>query len=475
MLNNALPASLAISIPLAAFAAACGTTTTDDGIDPPGDNARVRLVHASPGAPAVDIHVKGSTAPLVTNLSYGMVTDFITVPAGTYNLQVRPTGRLDPVLYETGDITLEIDAEITGIATGFVDSTSPSDAFRVLALTNAFEAAGSDVRVRIVHAAPDAPTVGIDVGNDDPREPEIRDLARFADSGGAGVALPAGQALAVGITAGGARVTQFTAPPLPAGAELLVLAIGRLAQAPDADDGFALMAIGPDGLVGVIPQDPSIYALHASPDAPRVDIRAGADGPLAIGNLGYGELARAQVSPGDVALAFYGAGGSGTPAATANVTGLEAGKSYLAIAAGMLTPGHGEQAFGLIALADDMLRTTVDARARVVHASPDAPAVDVGTVTGNYVDQPALVQNLRFGEATADDGLALPAASLTVGVAQAGLPQAVAKFGLTTEHGLRAFAVAAGALSPNEGEQPFGLMIVDASVTPWQVAMLSPQ
>jgi len=456
---------LAIAIPLFA---ACGTIA-----DEPDPMARIRVVHAGPDAGAVDIHAAGNLTPLISDLAYGEVTDYLEVEPGTYNFQVRPTGRLDAPLYETGNITLEIGASITAVATGFVDASGPADAFRILALKDAFaDADAGTARVRVVHAAADAPTVGLDLGNDDPHAPELPGLDRFADSGGDGVALPAGTELQVGVVADDQTVTAFTTPALPDGAPLYVIAAGRLDASPGAAIGFSLFAVGPDGLVGVIRQNPFVYALHAAPDAPAVDLRTG--GALLAGGLAYGQLGRVQVPPGDHAL-DVSAAGSTTTIYTANLTGLTAGDSYLAVAAGFLTPQPEEAAFRVIAVQDQLADASDGARAQVIHASPDAPAVDISTVSGAHLDQPLLVESLRFGQQTDAAGLAIPAAALDLGVAPAGVPSPVARFGITTQPGLRAFVIAAGALSPaNADQRSFSLMVVNASVQPWAVASIAP-
>src|SRR5688572_24716975 len=92
----------AFALPATLIATACGSSAGDDGDDGMDPPARIRVVHASPDAGGVDIHAEGTTTPLITNLEYGEVTDYLELAPGTYNLQVRPTGRLDAPLYETG-------------------------------------------------------------------------------------------------------------------------------------------------------------------------------------------------------------------------------------------------------------------------------------------------------------------------------------------------------------------------------------
>ncbi|HEX2910642.1 MAG TPA: DUF4397 domain-containing protein [Chloroflexia bacterium] len=63
----------------------------DDNTTPGAGKAKVRVVHASPDAPAVDVAVKGGPV-LINNLAFGKASDTLTVDAKTYDLEVRPTG-----------------------------------------------------------------------------------------------------------------------------------------------------------------------------------------------------------------------------------------------------------------------------------------------------------------------------------------------------------------------------------------------
>jgi hypothetical protein len=61
------------------------------------DEARIRVVHASPDAPAVDVAVTGGDV-LVPDLEFPDASGFLTVPAGSYDLEVRPAGTTDVAL-----------------------------------------------------------------------------------------------------------------------------------------------------------------------------------------------------------------------------------------------------------------------------------------------------------------------------------------------------------------------------------------
>jgi hypothetical protein len=59
--------------------------------------ARIRVVHASPDAPAVDVAVTGGDV-LISELAFPDASEYLEVPAGSYDLEVRPAGATDVVL-----------------------------------------------------------------------------------------------------------------------------------------------------------------------------------------------------------------------------------------------------------------------------------------------------------------------------------------------------------------------------------------
>lgn len=117
--------------------------------------ARVRVAHASPDAPAVDILVNGPVA--FSNAPFGAVSDYAALPVGTHNAKVVPTGATTPVVIEA-DLTLEVDKDFTVAAVGLLTDIKPL----VLVDDNRQPAMGK-AHVRFVHASPDAPAVDIAV------------------------------------------------------------------------------------------------------------------------------------------------------------------------------------------------------------------------------------------------------------------------------------------------------------------------
>lgn len=138
-------ALLAAIVPAAAVSAADG-------------DARVRVVHASPDAPAVDIWVNGAVA--ISNLAFKEATDYVPLAPGEYQIQVTPAGgaAADAVIDAT--VTLEGNTDYTVAAIGQVANIEPL----VMVDNNSAPAAGK-AHVRVVHASPDAPAVDVAVAN----------------------------------------------------------------------------------------------------------------------------------------------------------------------------------------------------------------------------------------------------------------------------------------------------------------------
>jgi hypothetical protein len=133
----------------------------------------------------------------------------------------------------------------------------------------------------------------------------------------------------------------------------------------------------------------NLRVVHASPDAPNVDIWV--NGEVAISDLAFGEATEyAELEPGDYQIQVTPTGEAADTAVIDATVTLEAGSDYTVAAIGLV------EAIDALVLTDDNAAPAEgQAHVRIVHASPDAPAVDVA-VTGG----PILVENLPFGEAS---------------------------------------------------------------------------
>jgi LPXTG-motif cell wall-anchored protein len=137
-----LGALLALTIAPAAFAQA-GT-------------AKVRVVHASPDAPAVDVIVNGNK--VLTNVPFFAASAYLDLPAGSYDIQVVPAGATSPVVIDAKGVRIEAGKAYTIAATGKLAEIKPT------ILTDDLSApAAGKAHVRVIHFSPDAPAVDIKV------------------------------------------------------------------------------------------------------------------------------------------------------------------------------------------------------------------------------------------------------------------------------------------------------------------------
>jgi hypothetical protein len=118
--------------------------------------ARIRVVHASPDAPGVDILVNG--ARVIENLPFREYTEYLSVPAGTYSIQVNVTGTSTTVLQASP--ALAAGRDYTALALGYAGGKSPSLRLKLLEDDNALPSNGN-IKVRVVHGAPGAPEVDV--------------------------------------------------------------------------------------------------------------------------------------------------------------------------------------------------------------------------------------------------------------------------------------------------------------------------
>lgn len=86
----------------------------------------IRFIHLSPNAPNVDI-VLSDGRKVFSNIGYKDITDYVCIPAGTYNFEVRPTGS-DDVVLTVPDVRLKANNYYTIYAVGLVGETPELEA-----------------------------------------------------------------------------------------------------------------------------------------------------------------------------------------------------------------------------------------------------------------------------------------------------------------------------------------------------------
>ena len=118
------------------------------------DTAKVRVLHASPDAPAVDVYLDDAIVDALVNVPFGTISGYLDIPAGAHNVKVYATGTT------TGPV---IDADVT-VAAGAaytIAATNAVAAIEAQVLQDAPSPACDTAQVRVVHFSADAPAVDV--------------------------------------------------------------------------------------------------------------------------------------------------------------------------------------------------------------------------------------------------------------------------------------------------------------------------
>ncbi len=117
--------------------------------------ANVRVIHASPDTPAVDVVANDNfSAPLVEDLTFANFTPFVSIPPGPYNIKV--TGANNP-----GIIPIDFNATLAAGTAYSVYAIGPLATLQQLVLVDDLRSIASEAKVRLVHASPTAGAVDI--------------------------------------------------------------------------------------------------------------------------------------------------------------------------------------------------------------------------------------------------------------------------------------------------------------------------
>ncbi len=130
---------------------------TDDETETEEPEAALRVAHLSPDAPNVDVYIDGDA--VLEDVPYREVSEYLEVPAATYDVMITAAGDMETVVF---DENLEVPAgEFTVAALGELDDVT--EPFDLEVYEDDTSDPGEDTRVRLVHAAPDAPNVDVTV------------------------------------------------------------------------------------------------------------------------------------------------------------------------------------------------------------------------------------------------------------------------------------------------------------------------
>jgi hypothetical protein len=118
-------------------------------------DSMVRVLHASPDAPDVDVYVNGDKVDTLSGLSFGDLSAYVAVPGGTYAIKVCATA--DPTL-------CPIDVPALAIAAGThytIAATNVLASIEAQVLVDDPDPTSGKAQVRVAHFSADTPAVDV--------------------------------------------------------------------------------------------------------------------------------------------------------------------------------------------------------------------------------------------------------------------------------------------------------------------------
>ncbi|WP_308302513.1 DUF4397 domain-containing protein [Peribacillus deserti] len=120
--------------------------------------SRVRIIHASPDSPNVDIYVNGMRT--MRDVTYKHVSDYLSLPPGRYQIDIYPAGTM---------VSTVISRKVNVAAGKFytLAAIGPAKNLRLMPIEDHLFVPSSETKVRFAHFSPDAPSVDLAVKNGD--------------------------------------------------------------------------------------------------------------------------------------------------------------------------------------------------------------------------------------------------------------------------------------------------------------------
>lgn len=411
---------------------------------------KLQVLHASPDAPAVNVLVNGSET--LSAVDYKSGSARLDLEVGTYEIQIDallPNGTatvIGPL-----DLTINADTTYSAIAVGKVADGSLAPL--VLTQPSTDVAAGS-ARAFVVHAAPDAPAVDVFVTTPGADLSATAPLGSFAFQESLGPVEVAAGDYQIRVTpAGDATAVLFDSGTvtLADGADLLLSAVANTGPG-SSPISLALLDGTQSGEIFDAATPARLRVVHASPDAPNVDVIAN-DSITLVSDLPFPSSSGfLSVDPATYNVKVTAAGNASAVVIDADLT-LEAGVSYDVLAIDNLASIQ-----ALIA-ADDPRPIATAAKLRIVHASPTAQDVDIYVTApgAGIADATPVLSSIPFGANTGF--LGLDAGSYDVTVTPAGTKDAaIGPATITIDAGSIYTAIARDA---DGGGAPLNLILLD--------------
>ena len=382
---------------------ACGGSSNSD-FTLPQQGAELRVTHASPDAPAVNVYVDGAVALEAVGFKQSSGLIEFDEP-GSVDVEVRgilPDGSEVSVI---GPVELSLArgerTDVIAVGKLFNASGGINIAAQVLGPVE-IDTAIEDVRVSVLHAAPDAGEVDIYVtGPDDALSSVLPITAAFGGSAGP-LSLEPDVEYRVRITPEGGSAVVFDSGALSfaAGDEILLTAVEntyKVGRSP-----VTLLAVGPDGAAELVDVETGaeVRVVHNAADTPAVDVWV--DGAEVIDALTFPDATAydAIQAPAGTYNVVVAADADSSIAPIDVDLALEATRSYTVVAVGSLI----DSTLGPVLTVDDRRSIATEARVEVIHGSYQVASqipVDIYlTADGVIADADAAISGLAYQETT---------------------------------------------------------------------------
>lgn len=376
----------ALVLLLSMFTTAPASATAVPAVNP-ATTARVRIVHAAPDAPNVDVYVDAKKK--LANVPFFTAGEYLSIAAGTRLVQVTPTGAPASSAVISGNLTLAPSTSYTLAAIGELATGSPFPLQPKLITETLDPFPSGQATVRVYHFSPGAPDVGVRI------QGGATLIARIGyPNASTTITVAAGTYNLEVFAADTPSVVAATLPNTVIEANKLynLFAVGKLSFG--ALNTFRVETRSADATA-------KVRVVHASPNAPNVDVYVGEDKVLS--NIPYFTISDYLTLPvGTYRFRVTPAGQPLSAAVLDQTATVAVGRFYTIAAVGTLLTTR--VAALQVKLIEDDLATPAPgtARVRVHHFASDAPAVGVRLKGGQV-----LINNLSFPNVS--DDLELPA------------------------------------------------------------------
>lgn len=415
-------------------------------------DATVRVLHASPGSPAIDVLVNGQA--FVKNLAFGSVTDYAPLKAGDYKVQIVPTGQSPDNAVVSKDITVDAgQAYIIAVENPLKDIKA--EIYKI----NLDAVKPGKARVRAIHASPDAGKVDIAITGGDKLFTGLSqgDTSDYKDVDAARYSFDVrGDKDRVLFTATGVEIAE--------GNVYDIFAIGQV-----GDKTIALVPMVTSvsrpcaevlGLKTGTPTDACVRVVHASPGSPAIDIYV--NGSPAVSALAFstatdyiavpsGDKVKIQITANKAEL---------NNAIVDKEFSLKAGQAYEFVATGELKDIQATEAqINLTPLPKGQVRL------RVIHAATDGGNVDVGVKDSSD----KLFSDIAFRDVT--DYKVLKAGEYTFEVKKAGEKDILLSTKTELKEGITYDVIASGRAS----DRSLALIVLASQASVRQGGLATPE